>query len=265
MTAMQRSPGFTLVEMVVSIALTAIVAGFAAMFISTPIRSYAAQMRRAELAESAQTAARWMADDVAAAVPNSLRAATVSGRVILEMIPVVRVSIYRHAGGEGDVLNFAANDSQFDVLGPPGATATYVIVNNLGTSGRNAYALDDVIAPATITATSSRIYLTPAFKFAAASPNRHAFLASNVTRYECDFSTGTLRRYTGLPIDDTITLSGAASTVIANDVAGCRFVIRPGNTRHGGVLVMELTLSRTSNGDVEGLRVLRQIKVENPA
>jgi MSHA biogenesis protein MshO len=266
-TGMQRSRGFTLVEMVVAIALSAIIAGFAAMFLSTPVRSYIAQTRRSELAESADIATRWITRDAAAAVSNSLRAGTVSGRVILEMIPVVAVAIYRHAGTEGDTLNFAAPDSQFDVLGAPGVSASYVIVNNLGVAvaGANAYALTNVIAPASINANSARINLTPAFRFAAASPNRRAFLASNVTRYECDLTARTLRRYTGLPITPTLALTGAASTLIASDVAACRFVVTPGNTQHGGVLVMELTLSRATNGDVENLRVLRQIRVENPA
>jgi MSHA biogenesis protein MshO len=263
--SMQRSRGFTLVEIVVALTVSTIIAGFAAIFISAPVRSHIAQTRRAELAEAAQSAARWIGQDAGAAVANSLRAATVSGRAVLEMIPVVGISIYRHAGTEGDILNFATNDNQFDVLGEPGVTATYVIVNNLGVAGANAYALANVIAPATITANSSRITLTPAFRYAAASPNRRAFLASNVTRYECDPSARTLRRYTGLPITSTIALTGAASTLIATDVSACRFVIVPGNTQHGGVLIMEITLSRAASGDTENLRLLRQIKVENAA
>lgn len=264
---MQRRNGFTLVEVVVALTVSTIVAGFAAIFISTPVRSYIAQTRRAELADSAQSTARWVARDVGAAVANSLRADTVGGRRILEMIATSGVSIYRQAGAEGDVLNFAAVDSQFDVLGPPGVTATYVIVNNLGESvpGANAYSLTNVIAPATINPSSARINLTPAFRFAAPSPNRRAFLASSVTRYECDLGAGTLRRYTNLPITQDIALIAAASTLIATDVAECRFAITPGNTRHGGVLVLEVTLSRAANGDIESLRVLSQIKVENAA
>lgn len=255
--------GFTLIEMVVAITISALVAALATMFIGVPVQSYIAQRRRADFADSAQLATRWVTQDVNGAVPNSLRVATVSGRPAVEMIASEGVAIYRHAGGEGDILNFAANDSRFDVLGAPGVTATYVIVNHLGVGGADAYALADVIARATINPNSARITLSPAFRFAAASPNRRAFLASSATRYECDLSAGTLRRYTNLPLTATMGPLGSASTVIATDVSACRFVIAPSTARHGGMLMMELTLSRAVSGSTESVRVLSQSKVEN--
>ncbi len=68
--------GFTLVEMVVTIVLTAIVAGFVAMFLATPIESYFAQTRRSALVDSANRIADAVTSDVRTALPNSLRAAS---------------------------------------------------------------------------------------------------------------------------------------------------------------------------------------------
>ena len=271
MNARQR--GFTLIELIVAIMLSVVVVGFVANFIAVPVQSHLAQVRRAELAASAEAVSHWMSQDVRGALPNSVRTGVVAGRVVAEMIDVAAVTVYRDAGAEGDPLvidPLLPPDNQFDVLGLPGAVATHVVVDNRGTPGRNAYALANVIAPAGVNAASSTITLTPPFRFVSPSPHRRAFLVSPATavvRYECDFVARTLRRFDNRPVTAGIVAVpvGAPSQLIARDVTACTFTPRAGNADHGGLLLIRVTISRVTNGATDSLRVMKQFKVEDAA
>ena len=265
-----RQAGFTLIEVIVALTISVVVVGFIVTFIAVPVQSHQAQSRRSELDASAQAVTHWMSLDVRGALPNSLRVASVGGRPSVEMIDVAAVTLYRDAGIEGDILNFAAPDNQFDILGLPGAAATHVVVDNRGTPGRNAYQLANVIAPANVDVASSTIALTPAFRFVGPSAHRRAFLVSAATavvRYECDLTARTLRRYDSLPITPAmgVLLAGTPSRLIASDVTACTFTTRAGNADHGGLLLVRVTVSRVTNNATDNLRVMKQLKVEDAA
>jgi MSHA biogenesis protein MshO len=265
-----RQAGFTLIELIVALTISVVVVGFIATFIAVPVQSHMAQARRADLAASAEAVTHWMSQDIRGALPNSLRAAVVGGRQAVEMIDVGTVTIYRDAGIEGDTLDFSAPDNQFDILGLPATAATHVVIDNRGTPGRNAYALANVIAPANINVASSTIALTPAFRFVGPSTHRRAFLVSPATavvRYECDTAARTLRRYDNLPMTATmgVLAAGTPSRLIARDVTACTFTTRAGNTDHGGLLLIRVTISRVTNGATDTLRVMKQLKVEDAA
>jgi MSHA biogenesis protein MshO len=265
-----RQNGFTLIELVVALTISAIVVGFVAMFVSVPVQAHFAQARRSELAASAEAVAQWMSQDVRGALPNSLRTGIVGGRAAVEMIDVAAAAIYRDAGVEGDTLDFGAPDNQFDILGLPAAVATHVVVDNRGTPGQDAYALANVIAPAGINLASSTITLAPPMQFASASAHRRAFLVSPATavvRYECDPGARTLRRYDNQAMTAAIGALpvGAPSQLIASDVTACTFTRRVGTTEHGGLLLIQVTISRVTNGAAETLNVMKQLKVEDAA
>src|SRR5205814_7956125 len=69
----QPQRGFTLLEAVLVIAMTGIVAAMVAVFIRAPVNAYVDQARRAELSDAADTALRRMAREVQRALPNSVR------------------------------------------------------------------------------------------------------------------------------------------------------------------------------------------------
>ena len=50
---MKRARGFTLIELVVALVLAAIVTGFVAAFLATPVRAYVAQTRREQMSDAA--------------------------------------------------------------------------------------------------------------------------------------------------------------------------------------------------------------------
>ena len=71
--------GFTLVEAIVVIVITGIIAAGVAVFIRAPVEGYVDSVARAELTDAADTALRRLSRDVNSALPNSLR-----GRVVTD-------------------------------------------------------------------------------------------------------------------------------------------------------------------------------------
>ena len=268
-----RHAGFSLIELIVVLLVSSVVVGFAATLITVPAQAHIAQARRSELTAAAESVTQWMSRDVRRALPNSLRTGMVGGRAVVELIGFAAVELYRDAGSEGDPLRIdplLPPDDRFDVLGFPDAISSAVVVNNLGIPGQNAYEMANVIAGASMATNSATITLTdPSFRFAAQSPSRRVFLvssASAVIRYECDPVAGTLRRFDGLPVVGALgaLAAGTPSRLIAQDVIACTFTPLPSSATHGGLLLIQVTVSRVTNGAAESLRVVRQLKVEEP-
>ena len=98
------SAGFTLIEMIIVIAITAIIGSMVALFLRAPLESYVAQDRRARLADTADTALRRMGRDIRLALPNSVRVTSVGGVFYLEFLGTRSGGRYRAQGG-GDILD----------------------------------------------------------------------------------------------------------------------------------------------------------------
>lgn len=269
-----RHKGFSLIELVVVLVMSSVMVGFIATVITVPAQAHITQARRSELAASAESVTHWMSRDVRRALPNSLRTGVVGGRAVVEMIAFADVAIYRDGGTEGDPLEIHSaplpTDDRFDVLRPLTTATTAVVVNNLGTPGQNAYERANVIADANMAPGSTTITLSDSsFRFAGRSLLRRVFLvspANAVTRYECDPAAGTLRRYDNLPITGNNAIAalpgGRPSRLISRDVVACTFTPQGAGPRDGGMLVMQVILSRVTNNATETLRVFRQLKVE---
>lgn len=131
--------GFTLVEMIIVIVITGIIGGIVAMFIKAPVQGYVDSARRAELTDIADTALRRMARDIRSAVPNSVRFSNCTAPCV-EFIPTKDGGRYR-AAAPGDVLNFGAPDSSFDIVGSPinFAANDYIVVGSTQSDGSLPY------------------------------------------------------------------------------------------------------------------------------
>jgi MSHA biogenesis protein MshO len=270
----QQSRGFTMIELVVSMVIAGIITGFVAMMIGTPVQAYLATARRADLSDGAQSAMRSIDDDVRRALPNSVRVGSIGNLRILEVIRVTTSLSYREIWPERNAMQFGTPIGQFSVLETPVfAGDQHVVIDNRRTGGRAAWSMTNVITPATtsISASGTDITVSPPFRFtnyADRSSSQRAYVVPRlgVIRYECDLASGVLRRYESLPISSSIATLSAASTTIASDITACRFQALAGSAEHGGTAIVEITVSRTTSGNgTERLRMVRQIRLENPS
>lgn len=254
--------GVTLVEMIVVIAVTAVVGAMVAVFLRTPIESYAAQDRRARLADAADTALRRMTREVRLALPNSLRVSTVGGAHYLEFLATRSGGRYRAEGG-GDILDFSAPDTGFDVLGPAVSVQAgdRIAVYNLGIGGADAWA-GDTLADYTGASGSVNAIAIAAKQFPLASPGQRFQIVEGAVSYVCDPAAGTLTRYWGYApaaAQPTAFAAGTAQALLATGVTACRITYQPGVTERGGLLALTLELGR----DGESVRLYASTQVGN--
>ncbi len=210
-----RQRGFTLIELVVTLVISAVVVSFVSMFISGPVRGFADQARRARLVDAADAALQRIGRDVRRSLPNSVRTTAAAGVVALEMLSTVDGARYRAQppGTTAQILDFATADGSFNVLGPftqltkPwSSTTSYLAIYNVGVPGAEAYELANVITPAGTTISiaadgatgEDRVTLTPAFKFSYSSPTQRVFLVDGPVTYLCDTRGGHVAALFGL-------------------------------------------------------------------
>jgi MSHA biogenesis protein MshO len=269
-TAKSRELGVTLVEMIVVIAISAILAGAVAVFIKRPFEAYIDAERHAELSDIADTALRRMTRDVRTALPNSIRiteSPAASGILYLEYLQTSGGARYRaepDSGGAGNILDFTTTDSSFDVIGtmPPFAGGESIVIYNLASSGSvaNAYIGDNRAAYSSNAA--NVITLAAAKQFLFPSPGKRFHVVQYAVTYACNPTTGELRRYWNYGfVDPQPTPPATANNaLLATDIAGCSFSSEASAAGlRTGVLMLTLRVAR--NG--ESVRLFQQVHVNN--
>lgn len=258
--------GVTLVEMIVALVVTGILAALVSMFGGWQIQSYLDVSNRAALTDAADTALRRMARDLQAALPNSVR---VSGNYV-EFVPIGDAGRYRAAQTPaltGDILDFTAPaDGSFDVLGPTVTVAAgdQLVVYNLGIGGSDVYAGDvrRAIPAAGIGAARSSVVFTPtALALPLASPMNRFHIVGAPVSYQCDVAGGALRRYWGYAFASAQPTPpvGASSAILVDGVTACAITYAPGVQQRNGIVSISLTLS----GNGENVTLLQQVDVLN--
>lgn len=213
------SAGFTLIELIMVIVITGIVASMVAVFIPGPITAYLDTARRAELTENADTAVRRIARDLRTALPNSVRVVAVGGVTYLEFIPTVGGGRYRQyptdqtTAATGDVLDFGGADTSFDVIGPVPVypAGSSVAVLNLGPgsasdayagSNRSVLSSSNAVAGLFSSDAAPHSMTFAAIQFPAPSPSARFQVVQTPVTYACapdaaNPAAGALRRYSG--------------------------------------------------------------------
>lgn len=132
--------GFTLVELVVVIVITGILAAVMGAFFKPAIDSYFDSRRRAELTDVADSALRRMARDIRSGVPNSIRIP--GGCTGFEVIPASAGGRFRLASDPGSILSAPIDGtttvSSFDVFAlspalPLPLVGDWVVIDNQNT------------------------------------------------------------------------------------------------------------------------------------
>lgn len=273
MRCQRLSAGFTLIEMIIVITITGIIAGMVAVFIAKPVEGYADSVRRAELTDAADVALRRMTRDVRLALPNTLREVT-NG---FEFIMTKSGGRYRDpADGStgGDFLSFTStSDKSFDVLGPLPAMdgGDRVVVYNLGAgySPADAYTglnVATISGTGAITANPVQLVTNP---FASQSPpltspsSRFQVVDKDdlVVRYVCNGQT--LTRFSGCTLATPSVCSGAGSLLAGaasgEPKASCTIDYTSAANGRNGLLYLRLSLTQSG----ETVTLFQQIHVDN--
>jgi MSHA biogenesis protein MshO len=266
--ASRRSGGATLVELVVVIAITGIIAAAVAMFIRRPVEGYIDAVRRAELTDIADTALRRMTRDLRTALPNSIRV-DATGRFIeyLETTGGGRYRLDKESDGtSGNELDFSnpAGDGSFDVIGSMPANLAAgdrIVIYNLGPGMGNsdAYTAGNSTTVASIAAPA--INISPK-QFPFSSPGKRFQVVQHAVTYACNPGIGELRRHWNYGIVDPQQTppAGGSSALLATNVSGCSFIYTASGTNQR-IGVVGLQMQITIGG--ESVRLFQQAHVSN--
>lgn len=286
-----RQRGFTLIELIVVIVITAIVAGMVTVFIRAPVQSYLDVAARAELADAADLASRRITRDVRLALPNSVRVTNNESGSYLELLLTKTGGRYLSEDDPntipGNVLAFdpltPGNPDVFTIVGaaPSGVQAIvpgdFIVVNNLGdqppVDAYNCSGQCNRAQVASISGTNVTLVKNP---FVAQTPSMPSLsyrfqVVSTVVTYHCAPNangTGTLTRYAGYVIQpakpvSTAALTGAPSAALmANQVAACAFSFATLPNLQRGLVSVSLTLG-APGGNAGQITLLQQAQVNN--
>ncbi len=290
MIDLHRSRGFTLVELILVVVLSAIVGVMISTVLSRPLDNFVGQSRRAELVDRGAVALSRMQRDIHLAVPNSVRVSA-DGQA-LELLNIHSAGRYRPNRVGSDALAFASGTNPactatgqqcdaFRLLDPniDPVGARWLVLYNIGAesggtalAGSNlwAYANPGVVTPsgASFAALAGspvgesliRVAGADGFRFAFGSPQRRLYFADHVVGYRC--VGGELRRYEYtdlLPALPASIPAGTDSAVLAADVAGCTFDYRRGTGSRAGLASLRLRLSL----DGESVELTQQVHIDN--
>jgi prepilin-type N-terminal cleavage/methylation domain-containing protein len=266
-----RARGFTLVEMVIAIALIGLLALAAAPLLKLPLSAWLDASRRSGLASQIQAAEGLVAQDLARALPGSVRVRQVGARVLVEFIEVRATGRYRagpsgaaqtcpatcSSAGRNDVLEPGCADACFTSLGPllgdvPVPGTDWVIVNPLGPGvaagdpyfGGNVRVNGGIksrLQAVAVAADGQRLTIA-AHAYPNASTLRRFYVASGPVTLDCNPATGSLARHSGYAFSavQPTGFGAAVSATMVDNVTAC------GIELNNGLLQWNLRLSTTA-------------------
>ncbi len=290
--------GFTLVEMVTVIAITAVVAAAVAVFLRLPLQAYQDAQRRAAITDAADTAFTRVKRDLQTALPNSVRVTSIGAVFYLEFLQMRTGGRYRSeaplpavASGastcpdtNGDtfadenVLQFGVADTCFTTLGTlPNlaeivSNGDFVVVYNLGPGYSNADAYagggasggnKSLITSAAAGSGGENVIRFQSNTFNLESPGRRFQIIAGPVSYVCDPGAGTLSRISGYAITAAQQTPPAGTTaLLARNITQCTITYDQ-NVINQRVGVVSIWLGFADATSATAVNLFQQVQVGN--
>ena len=280
---MSLQRGFTLIEMIVVIVLTTIIALTLAVTIRPAIDSYTAVKGRADLIDQADAALRRIVKDVRAGVPNSLRSSNTS---CFEVIPAKTGGRYRMAADTVNdspagcsapsatcsaPLDTTQTTTVFDSLSslsPVPVVGDWVVVNNQSSNdvydGLNRSAITAISTPAPLATQGAHRITINATQFSQGYDGGRFQIIDNTQKavfYVCSGADGTvnangdgkgtlyrMKNYGFNSSNGAACPAVTGGDVLATKIKSCSFIYDPnqGATQQSGFLWMDIEISRNN-------------------
>ena len=298
----RRIAGVSLVELVVVITITGIIAAILGTFIVKPVQGFQAQVRRAELVDAAEMALRRLSRDIRQALPNSVRV-DASNRVI-EMLNTLDGARYRegpgqiasghnHANQQYRLKLNGADSDGFNIVGffqnitlPFTSTTERLAIYNQGVTGADAYTDASLLAgryvitnPLVTTFTIAKdggsfddedqiLRVGADFNFRYASPNQRVFIVDTPVTYLCNATNKTITRYSNYtiaaaqPTDPSAAPLATASNALLSSPVTACTFTYSPGTNQRAGLVT-LDITVSDTASGEQVRLLYQVHVDN--
>lgn len=264
--------GFTLVEMIIVIVITGIIAGVVAVFIQGPVEAYLATGRRAELTDAADTAIRRMIRDVRLALPRTVRVTVDAGVSYLEFVP-------SDTGGryvwDAACFNAGCTSLSMHDVGDIGAidNGDLLIINN---QSSNSNATTDACSnqfPSVYCSGQNRAVITGVsgmtlsfantiFRPASGSPSLRFQVAQGPVTYRCDPASGRLTRHAGYALSAAQpTAALPAGALLASQINACGFDYTALVFERWGLLGIRLGMADAASG--ESISLYQEVHIDN--
>lgn len=252
-----KQRGFTLVELIMVIVLTGILAASLTIFMRPAIDAYFDSRRRADLIDMADIALRQMTRDIRRAVPNSVIRHTAT---CLQLVPSIAGGRFR-TDADPDTsgsapLNTSLPVTSFDVLTPLGDTAKagdWVVIDNQDGgevySGENRAEIGSITPGSAATALYQHrvtLALAGGKQFHPGYTGSRLMIVANSEQsvfYHC--VGGRLYRTVGAFGDGAAVCPTVGSAIVATDVDACLFDYEAGATQQSALVWLQLQLRRS--------------------
>ncbi len=256
---MQR--GFTMVELVVAIAIASVVVVFVGMFLTAPLRAFESQSLRNVMVGSSAGAWPRLEEDLRKALPNSVRTLRNGNYIVIEMLTVAGMSRNTSAPGAsfGVAGTAAALFTEGLPLTQPDTSNYYLAVNNPG--GAAGYTQVAGARPTLNWSPSGsgngQVNVVSGPIPTGTSPNNRVYLLQDraAVTYLCDVRAGqgTLRRYSNYAIAASQAVrsapgnfAGATDELVARGLTNCIFRITRLDASTPQMTSAQLTFSRNT-------------------
>ena len=288
--------GFTLIELIIVMLLTGILAGVLFMILRGPLQTYIQVERRVALADILETAMLRMTREIRLALPYSVRTKSSGGAKAVEFIRTLDGGRYRARGvnrlkfnqssGTFDVFNTLVNFGAIDVAttGTPSqecvsSQADCLVVYNIGqpktaaTAVTNGFSANVYlgasntykgnIAAVTAAGANSVSFSNsdlPLWRFGMQSPQQRFNIIDTPVSFVCNGTE--IHRYSDYALTETqLTNPGGSSSLLIDQVSTCQFDYEEPTLTRFGLLTIRIMVTEPQSG--ESASLLQQIHVTN--